>query len=94
MTGKTTARLILALGLTWGLTCAALGAHADCRQDLPILKARLAAGNQKAPNVMAAQKELAKAEDAQRDEIACNNRLARAWNAYRKPAPEPDQAQQ
>jgi hypothetical protein len=90
MTGKTAARLVLALGLT----CAALGAHADCRQDLQILKARLAAGNQKAPNVLAAQKEVAKAEDAQRDESTCDDRLARAWTAYRKPAPDPDQAQQ
>ena len=90
MTGKTAARLILALGLT----CVALAAQADCRQDIQILQARLAAGNKKAPNVMAANKELAKAQEAQRDEITCDNRLARAWNAYRKPAPDPDQAQQ
>ena len=90
MTGKIAAGLILALGLT----CAALAAHADCRQDLQILQARLAAGNQKAPNVVAANKELAKAQDAQSDEVTCDDRLARAWNAYRKPAPDPDQAQQ
>jgi hypothetical protein len=87
MTGKIAAGLVLALGLT----CAA---HADCRQDLQILQARLAAGDKKAPNVMAAQKELAKAQDAQSDEVTCDDRLARAWNAYRKPAPDPDQAQQ
>jgi hypothetical protein len=90
MTGKITARLILALGL--GLT--ALAAQAGCRDDLAIVKARLAAANQKAPNVVAAKKELAKAEDRQKDEVACDNGVARAWNALRRPPPEPAQAKQ
>jgi hypothetical protein len=89
MIGKITGRLILALGLT----VAAVGAQADCRQDAAILKARLASADKKAPNVIAAQKELAKAEDAQKDEVACDNGLARAWKAYRKPPPDPDEAQ-
>ena len=85
MTRTTAAQLLL----TFGLVFAAQSAQADCRDDLAILKARLASASQKAPNVGAAKKEMAKAEDVQKDEIACTNAVARAWRAFRKPVPTP-----
>jgi hypothetical protein len=90
MTGKTATRLILALGLAF----ATVSARADCRDDLAILNARLASANQKAPNVGAAKKELLKAEEEQKDELACSNGVARAWRAFRKPPPVPVNDQQ
>jgi chromosome condensin MukBEF ATPase and DNA-binding subunit MukB len=86
MTGKTTARLVLALALTM----TALAAHSSCRDDLATLNARLAIGDQKAPNTVAAKKELAKLDDQKGDEIACDNAVARAWTALRKPVPAAD----
>lgn len=90
MTGHTAARLILAFGLVF----AALSARADCRDDLAILNARLTSANQKAANVVAAKKEVLKAEEEQKDEVACSNAVARAWTAFRKPPPEPVADQQ
>jgi hypothetical protein len=90
MTAKTATRLLLA----FGLICASVAAQADCRDDLVTLKARLAAANQKAPNVLAAKKEVAKADQEQKDELSCSNAVARAWRAYRAPPPAPVAAQQ
>jgi hypothetical protein len=64
-------------------------AHADCKGDLEILKARLDASDAKKPNVGAAKKEMLKAEEAQKDEVACDDAVSRAWRAYRKPPPAP-----
>lgn len=85
MTGKTATRLILAFGLVF----AAPSARADCHDDLAVLNARLAAANQKAPNVGAAKKEVLKAEEDEKDELACANAVERGWSAFRKPPPEP-----
>jgi hypothetical protein len=90
MTAKTAAQLILALGLT----LAPMSVRADCHDDLAALQARLDAANQKAPNVGAAKKELAKAQEEQKDEVACINGVARAWRAFRKPPPLPAGAKQ
>jgi hypothetical protein len=89
MTAKTATRMLLA----FGLVCASVAAQADCRDDFAVLKARLAAANQKAPNVVAAKKEMAKADEEQQDELSCSNAVERAWRAYRAPAP-PVAAQQ
>ena len=88
MTGHIAARLILAFGLVF----ATLSARADCRDDLAILKARLASADQKAPNVGAAKKEEQKAELDVKDEVACSNGVARAWRAFRTPPLAPDDA--
>ena len=85
MTRTTATRLILALGLA----LAATSARADCRDDMATLMARLAAANQKAPNVVAAKKEMAKAQKEQADELDCSNGVARAWRALRTPPPPP-----
>ncbi len=66
----------------------ALPASADCKADMAELKARLAASNHKAPNVVRANTELLKAQANSDDEVACDNAVARAWRAYRtKPPP-------
>lgn len=78
--------LLLALALAG----AAAPALADCRDDLALLKARLAASDQKAANVGAARKVLAKAGDIEDDELGCDNAVARAWRAFRAPPPDPN----
>ena len=83
MPRKTATLAILALGLA----LAPMSARADCRDDLATLTARLAAANQKAPNVVAAKKEMGKAQEDEMDEVACSNGVARAWRALRKPPP-------
>ena len=90
MTRHTAARFILALGLV----LATLSARADCRDDLAILNARLASADKKAPNVGAAKKEALKAEEDQKNEVACSNSVARAWRAFRKPPPDDENEKQ
>lgn len=90
MTAQTAGRLILVLGLA----LVPLSARADCHDDLASLSARLAAANQTAPNVLAAKKDLAKAQKNEQDEIACSNWAARGWRAYRTPPPQAADAQQ
>ena len=85
MTQNLAIRLIFALILV--LAGATVAARADCRDDLAVLKSRLAAANQKATNVVAAKKEMAKADQEQKDELSCANDVERAWRAFRKPAP-------
>ena len=81
--------LVLALMLT------AAPAMADCADDIASLKAHIDAMSRTSPNYGPAKKELAKAVDAQRDEAACDNEVARTWRVVRKPIPEPapDEAQ-
>jgi hypothetical protein len=71
---------------------AAMPANANCRDDIQELSARLSASPPKSANVMAAKKELAKAERAADfDEIGCDNAMVRAWRAYKTPpAPKKD----
>jgi len=71
---------------------AALPANASCRDDIQELSARLAASPPKSANVMAAKRELTKAERAADfDEIGCHNAVVRAWRAYKtSPAPRKD----
>lgn len=80
------ASTIVAVALAFAV---ALPARASCRDDIQELGARLAASPAKNANVVAAKKELAKAEKAVKfDEIGCHNAIVRAWRAYKAPAPQ------
>lgn len=63
-------------------------ALANCQDEIPLLKARLAAADRKAANIGRAKHELGKAEERAKDETACANALARAWRAYRTKPPQ------
>jgi len=73
--------------LTLAVMAVAAPAMADCRADIATLQARIDAMSRKSPNLGPAKKELAKAVDQQQDEVACDNQVARAWRALRKPVP-------
>jgi hypothetical protein len=70
------------------LAFAGQAAHAECKDNIPILQHALSASiDQKAPNVQAAKAELAKAQDPMADEVACDNALHRAWHAFQTEPP-------